>query len=164
MTAGNVDINRGLFPAATGSQTLDLVGNTLGTIRQTSNTTVGQTYTLTFLYANNPCDAFSAAAPAVATATLFNGSVTLATLGVTHFDSTLTNMDYQSASLPFIAQGSTTILQFQAFTTGSNNNAEGGVVIDAVTVVPEPTSLAMIGIGGGLAALLARKRRRPSVA
>ena len=162
VTSGNVDtVNTGFFNSFAGSQSLDLNGSSSGTISRMFNVVAGMTYQLMFAYANNPDNGASA-----------NVSVSNSTFGtslITHVGSTKTNMNYTMFSQMFTAAaGGTSTLTF-----ASANSGSAGIVLDAVQVnsidapgppvvsaVPEPTTLALGGIGG--LALLGRSLSSPS--
>ncbi len=154
VTGGSVDVVGTNFYAAGGgaSQSLDLDGFNPGTITQSIATTVGTSYVLTFLYANNPNN------PAFPTATanvLIGGSLVG---GITHTSGT----PYVLATYGFIATSTTTSITF-ASTDAPTSNA--GIALNAVNVfagtVPEPASIAMVGLGlVGFVGVAARKARR----
>lgn len=145
-------------PLADGNQGLDLVGfNTTGGIEQSFATILGQTYTLTFFYSNNPGSGAASAQVAV-----LDGANTLLNQTVSHSTATSTNFDWTSFSANFTATGTSAILRFTN-TVGNNN---GGILLDKIAVdraiespVPEP-SAAWLSIAGlaGLASL--RRLRR----
>ncbi len=146
VTVNNVDIvSQGVAgwpaPAFDGTQFLDLVGfNSTGGIRQTFTTTVGNQYTLSFEYGNNP--RFS---PATALVTITSGINTLLSQPIIHSTSTTSDYDWTAFSMNFTATGTSAVLDFLE-TSGGNN---GGIFLDAVSVdrffaaVPEPASLAV---------------------
>jgi hypothetical protein len=158
----NVDlIHSSLYPAYQGNQSLDMEGNigASGVIEQSFSTTVGDTYTLSFAYGNNPSG--SGASMNI----LVTGTGTLLNNNVSHNTSTFANMDYKLFSGNFVADSSTATLQFSAIT-----NSGFGIALDAFSVdpsVPEPASLTLLAVGavGGLGGMALRRRRhsaRPS--
>jgi choice-of-anchor C domain-containing protein len=160
IVSGSVDvIGANYWPAFQGVQSLDLNGNSAGTISQSFTTTPGTSYTLSFAYANN-ADA-STLTPTATVSVLDGANATLLSQDVSHTGSTHTNMNYSLFSASFVADSATTTLRF----AGGTSTWAFGIVLDAVSVnpsvaaVPEPSNL----IFGGLAALAgvayARRRR-----
>jgi|SRR5579872_4894671 len=136
------------FTGAAGSNSLDMEGavGASGVIFQSFATTAGDTYHLSFEYANNPM-------PGPLSSGSMNVLVTgtgpsLLNKGVTHSGSTVADMNYQLFSEDFIADSGTTTLQFEATTKSGF-----GIALDAVSVnlagtpppVPEPGSMALLG-------------------
>jgi Protein of unknown function (DUF642) len=162
----NVDIVSSLgapgnAPADQGLQYLDLVGTGLdgtelstGMISQTFGTVAGQTYTLSFAYANNPWSTSTASASV---------SVDGLSGSVTHDTSTTTDLNWLIYTNMFVATSSSATLTFME-TVGANN---GGVLLDAVSVtgVPEASTWAMMLAGfAGLSVLGYRARRGSTLA
>jgi Protein of unknown function (DUF642) len=160
----NVDIVSSLgapgnAPAYQGVQYLDLVGTgpdgtelSTGTISQTFGTVVGETYTLSFAYANNPWSTSTASASV---------SVDGLSGSVTHDTSTTADLNWLIYTNTFVATSSSATLTFTE-TVGANN---GGVLLDAVSVtgVPETSTWAMMLAGFGGLGLLGYRARRASV-
>ncbi|MBA3897825.1 MAG: DUF642 domain-containing protein [Sphingomonadaceae bacterium] len=147
VTSGNVDVvdhfNGG--NAGEGNQWLDLVGTVNGSLSQSFATTSGATYTLTFLYGNNPYST------STATATLSAGSLNDAITSTS-------GLNFNVYSAQFTASSALTTLTF-ANTVGAN---QGGIALDAVsiTAVPEPGEWALMIAGFGIAGWALRRRRR----
>jgi choice-of-anchor C domain-containing protein len=151
-------INTGYWPAFDGNQSLDLSGSPgpIGTnIPQTFATVPGQTYTLSFAYANNADSLLTATADVEV-----EGLGTLLSAMITHSNSTRPNMNYLLFSGSFVADSTSATLTF----THTGPNANQGIVLDAVDVtqveVPEPASLAVFGLAGLAVAGYAARRRR----
>lgn len=147
VSAGNID-TRSFWQQYDGTISLDLAGDTPGIIQQTFTTVIGTDYTLTFAYSNNP----SATAEASALLTVTGGS-TLISQSLSHFGSTADDMDYTLFSQDFVADSTTTTLAF----TETGPEPTFGVVLDGVTVIPEPSSVALLAIGLGTIFLLWRR-------
>ena len=156
ITAGSIDVvQSGYWPAYEGSNSIDLNGVSAGTIRQTFATIPGTTYALTFAYACNAdvVDVNHSVFTGIGHVTV-TGASTLLDTTVSHSGSSRANMNYQIYSGNFVADSSSTTLQFQDV---SNDPGMHGVVIDNVSVnsVPEPQTLALLA-----GASLLRRRRR----
>lgn len=153
--SGSIDLIRDYWPAHSGLQSIDLAGSSAGVISQTFATTAGLPYRFSFAYANNVD---------VATATgradiLGAGSSILLTTTVTHTGSTRPNMNYIIFTGDFVANSATTTVRFTHITSTIPQFA--GLALDSASVqaVPEPTSVALLGIGA-LGLCLVRRRFR----
>jgi choice-of-anchor C domain-containing protein len=144
---GQVDVEGGGFwQAAEGNQSLDSVGNTgPGTyIQQSFSTTIGQSYDLTFDYANNPTGTYCT------NNVLVTGATTLLNSVISHGGSANNNMNWVSFSQVFVADSSLTTLRFTHL--GAATDPLGsGIALDAISVeaVPEPSVLTVFVIGMG---------------
>lgn len=142
---GRVDVILNYWPPAQGLQSLDLVGDTgFGTgILQTFATTPGEQYLLSFRYANNVDTTF-----ATGRVELLGGTTLLNEL-VTHAGSTRANMNYLDFEALFTANSPTTTLRFTHVAAGPPAPAFTGLALDSVsvTLIPEPGSLALLGVG-----------------
>lgn len=158
IVAGSVDVVGPTFqPAFAGNQSLDLDGDSPGTIEQAFATVVGSSYELVFAYANN---AHGGSDPASANVSLSGlGSSDLLSRDFAHGGSTTADMNYILFSFRFTANSATTRLRFTSLDPPSSN---GGIVLDAVSVtpsaVPEPSAVGLLGIG--VACLAIRPLRR----
>ena len=152
VTKGSVDIDvtAPTFGAAAtnGVQNIDLDGNSPGALQQGFATVVGGHYVLSFdlstnIYANQTEGAL---------VTVGDLSTT-----VTHVATTYGNLAWTHIVLGFKATGTTSILAFTSTSTGGST----GVLIDNVSVVPEPASLAMCATAlAGLTGAAARRKRK----
>jgi hypothetical protein len=156
VSSGTVDLGHlPIFPfinfsAFEGNQGLDLNGINRGAIFQDFATTVGQAYSLTFAYSDNPFEAGVKSASVVVTDV--GTSLSLLSASVSHSTSTNgppPNADWQIFSDSFVATGTMTRLAFAS--TSASDSPSGGILLDAVRVdlraVPEPSSVVMLGIG-----------------
>ena len=125
--AGSVDWIGTYWPAPDGAMSIDMSGADAGTLSQTFDTTIGNTYTVTFLVSGNP-----AGPPAVKTLEL---SATGGTTGLYTHDTTgtdLTTMVWTPQTYEFFATSATTTLTFTSTTAGAY-----GPAIDAVAVTED---------------------------
>jgi len=161
VVSGSVDIvnqsdNPWGWNAFEGNQSLDLNGWDGGTISQSFGTTVGASYILSFAYSNNPWNGGTD----YASVTVGNASLQLV-----HSGATLAAMGWQTVFLGFTASSTTTTLTF-----ASENGGTGGIALDAISIpgavgiaafaVPEPSSIALLGLGGFGLAIGAYRRQR----
>jgi hypothetical protein len=158
---GSVDlVGSSFFPSTDGvGQSIDLDGttppNSAGGITQLiSGLTAGSTYTLSFYYANNPgANSASAMVSIDGLSTTITHSGSVAT--------SLAGMNYTLATYTFTATASNTLSFISTDPTADLN----GIVLDNVsitgpTVVPEPASCAMLGLGLLAVGAYTRARRR----
>lgn len=144
VTTGNIDVGNLPnpfidFSVPEGSQGLDLNGTVRGGVSQDFASEVGQTYRLTFVYSDNPSEGGISSAD-VRVSDVAGGGVLLSA-SVAH--STSTNGggavgdgdgDFMSFAGRFLATGATTRLSLTS--TSASNSPSGGVLLDAVSVVP----------------------------
>jgi hypothetical protein len=153
------DVNISLYPAYVGNYSLDLEGaiGASGVISQSFATTAGVTYDLSFAYGNNPYGGDPGARANV----LVTGAGVLLNQDISHNTSIFAgSMNYSLFSQNFVADSSTTTLQFSALT-----NSGFGIALDAVSVdgvattgVPEPATLSLIGLGLAGAGFMRRRK------
>lgn len=115
VTAGSVDlIGPGFWAAADGDQSLDLDGDSAGTISQTFATTPGTTYTVSYALAGNP-----AAGPTVKTGEVLIDGVDAQDFSFDITGKTYTDMGYVSQQFTFQATRPSTTLAFMSTTPGA---------------------------------------------
>lgn len=156
VTVNNVDIVSQVsgWPAgaADGVQYLDLVGyGSTGGIAQSFATAIGQTYNLSFEYANNPGASSAAALVAVL------GAPGISSV-FSHSISTTNDLGWTTFTGSFVANSTTSLLAFTNTVGGGN----AGVLLDAVNVtaaVPEPATWAMMILGFVGVGFVAYRRR-----
>ncbi|HAY26293.1 MAG TPA: PEP-CTERM sorting domain-containing protein [Candidatus Accumulibacter sp.] len=142
VSGGNIDYIGTYWQAANGSRSIDLAGNTLGTISQTFDTNIGWVYTVDFAMAGNT-----------------DGGPTTKLLQVVAGDEqgqfsfnqsgrSRSNMGWLDYSFQFTADTAQTILSFSAL----NGTCCYGAALDNVRVtaepsaVPEPASALLVGL------------------
>jgi len=122
--SGSVDWIGTYWAAPDGAMSIDMSGADAGTLTQTFDTTIGNTYDVTFLLSGNP-----AGPPAVKTLEV---SATGGTTGMYSVDTTgtdLTTMVWTPQTYSFLATSATTTITFVSTTAGAY-----GPAIDDVTV------------------------------
>ena len=151
--AGSVDLINGLWQPYDGAHSVDLDGNHPGGLSQMLATTSGQAYTLSFAYSGNPQCVGSA--PHSMLVEWAGAPIATYTWTVTN---SLSNMGWQTASLPISATSATTAL---AFTSTDPYASPCGVVLDDVSVTPSipasapsaPTAVSAVGGSAGQASV-----------
>lgn len=124
------------------------------TLSQAFATTIGQQYQLEFFYSHNPgSKSSSGSASIVGGGELFSTGVLTHDISNSHED-----MEWLPYSGTFVANSDSSTLTF----AGVFDNGVAGWAVDNVSVmaVPEPTSLAIFGIGAGVACIGGVRRRR----
>jgi len=154
VATGSVDWIGGYWqePAA-GQGSIDLDGDSPGSISQTITTVVGQSYDVTFELSGNPDGSPTTKQLVVVSA----GPATdfYYTLGN---NNSKTNMLYEAESFVFTAESTSTTL---TFASNDVDSPYGPVIGDvSVTAVPEPAILLFLGLGLVSLAPLRRKFKR----
>jgi choice-of-anchor C domain-containing protein len=149
---GSVDWIGSYWVAPGGTQSVDLDGNTPGGIAQTVlGTVAGRVYKLNFELSQNPDNG-----PATNTLNVITGSI-VTPLSITGHSAYNTVSGYEAHTITFTATGSSTYIGFAS--TDAPNDAFGAVIAD-VTLTPEPSFYALLGIGlVGLFAFSQSRRR-----
>lgn len=123
--SGNVDLVERFWQAAEGNQSVDLNGNSAGTLSQTFTTEPGTKYTVTYSLAGNP-----GGAPTVKTGEVRIDGQNFQDFTFNTAGKTFANMGYVTRQFTFVANNSSTKLTF-ASTSGLTSY---GPVIDDVKV------------------------------
>jgi choice-of-anchor C domain-containing protein len=158
--SGTIDYIGSHWTAQNGSRSIDLAGNSVGTLSQTlSDTIAGQSYEVSFYISKNPD---GGATPRTGTFSA-GGKNFQFSYGLPN---DRTNMNWQRASYRFAATGTSTKISFSA---DGSAGCCAGPALDNVSIaaVPEPATWAMM-IGGfgmvGGAMRLARRRQKAAFA
>ena len=150
ITSGNIDLLMNSSYAADGSLFLDMNGGTAGAIAQSFATTPGTSYHVTFEMSGNP-DTGRDYPPFVK-----EMRVSAAGQSSDYAFDTTNNLGWidgwATETFDFVATNNTTTLSFESLMGG---DSAAGPALDDVTVVPEPTTLALLSLGG----LLLRRRK-----
>jgi len=155
---GNVDVvAKSLWNPFDGNQSLDLDGTRPGSISQSMATVVGQVYFVNFVYSDN----------ALAGGTNFpTARYTLSGAGtdtqvLAHSGAQPNNMNYVPYGFLFTATSNSVTISFTSLDPALS---DGGIVIDAVSIIPtpEPGTYAMLAglVTAGGAFLLRRRVSR----
>ena len=152
--AGGVDLIRNYWTPYTGSQSIDLNGNSPGSISQTIATTAGQKYTLTFALAGNPDNASNKVL------NVLFGSQNLGNATfVYNASQNATNMGWTLVTFAnLVATGSSTTVTLSGVSAGAWGAAIDDVVLTQI-VLPEP-STAVLLLCGLLGTMVIIRRRR----
>jgi len=152
VSQGTIDYIGTAWQASEGARSLDLQGLASGGIQQTFNTTIGETYRVTFDLAGNPFGGSAIKEMRVSA----GGSSADFSFDITGKSNS--NMGWLSKSWDFTANSTTTTLEFIGL-----GNSDAGAALDNVSVIalsspsiPEPSSmlgllsLGVLGIGSAL--------------
>jgi hypothetical protein len=158
---GNVDLVRTRWEPGEGSQSLDLNGTEPGLLYQDLATTPGREYDLSFLFSGHP-----EGDPQKTMHIVWNGMDLGEFKWIVGPGQDFANMFWSPLTIfGLLATSPTTRLEFRSTTTTPCGGADpscgvalDGVSVTAVSSVPEPATLALVG--GGVLALGAVARRR----
>ncbi|HEX7345557.1 MAG TPA: choice-of-anchor C family protein [Candidatus Limnocylindrales bacterium] len=133
--AGSVDWIADYWTAPNG-MSIDMSGADAGTLSQTFDTTIGNTYAVTFLLSGNPAGA-GAGSPAIKTleVTATGGTTGLYTHDTTGSD--LTTMVWVPKTYTFLATSATTTLTFTSRTAGAYGPAIDDVAVSEDVAVKD---------------------------
>lgn len=155
--SGSVDYINGYWDAQSGVRSIDLAGNSPGTISQAFDTIAGQLYSVDYFLSGNP-DGGALAKFGVVSAvdgSLISSATFLGIKGTSR-----TDMNYAPWNFTFKATGPSTKLSFASSATAGNFY---GAALDSVSVsaaVPEPATWAMMLVGFGFAGGAMRSAKR----
>ena len=122
--AGSVDWIGTHWTPQDGAMSIDMSGTEAGAISQTLDTTIGNTYTVSFFLSGNP-----EGAPAVKTLDVSATGGTLATYSYDTTGNDVSNMNWKQEEYTFLATSATTTLSFVNTTTTAIGPANENVVI-----------------------------------
>ncbi|WP_230458632.1 choice-of-anchor C family PEP-CTERM protein [Microcystis protocystis FBCC-A270] len=146
VSQGTIDYIGTYWQASEGSRNLDLSGANAGGIQQTFNTTVGETYRVTFDLAGN-----TDYSPTIKEMRVSAGGNS-ADFSFDITGKSTTNMGWLSKSWDFTANSTTTTLEFISLTNSFDGPALDNVSVIALspppTSIPEPSSvLGLLSLG-----------------
>jgi choice-of-anchor C domain-containing protein len=151
--SGSIDYIGGYWPAEDGSRSVDLSGNSIGSISQLiSGTELGKEYTVTFWASKNPDGG-----DALRTGTVSFGGTALPFF---YSDSnTLADMMWEEYSYNFVATGTSATLSFAADASGGCCYGPALDNVSLAAAVPEPSTWAMMLVGFGAIGFGMRRRK-----
>ena len=155
--SGSVDYIGSYWQASDGTRSVDLSGNSIGTLGQTvTGLTAGQSYRVTFDVSRNPDGGVN---PRTG---IFSANGQDFNFAYSDATSNRADMKWATVSYTFLATGATALISFASDASGGccYGPALDNVRIDAV---PEPASWALMLGGFGLLGATIR-RRRPAIA
>jgi choice-of-anchor C domain-containing protein len=153
ITNGSVDLIRSYWAPADGFQSLDLNGNSQGTISQALATAAGTRYTLTFSMAGNPDWALDKVMR------VWWGSQDLGLQTFVQTGQTRSNIGWMTVTFSdLLALSGTTALSFEGVNGGPTGMALDNIVVTA-NVVPEPSTAVLFATGSALLLVVAYRRR-----
>ncbi len=150
----SIDYIGSYWQASEGARSVDLSGNSPGSIAQTLTTVAGKYYKVTFDLAGNP-DAGPVLKAMAASSAGPVQNFSFNTTGASHGA-----MNWTPSSFVFKATSSSTTLSFASLTGDAFGPAIDNV---AASAVPEPATWAMMIIGFGAVGSMARSSRRRQV-
>jgi len=154
VNGGSIDYIGSYWKAAQGSWSLDMSGNTNGSITQSFATTPGQTYDVTFDLAGNPDGS-----PTNKDLGVDAGGSPISLYGFDSAGATHSNMGWTPESYVFQATGALSSLTFTSLDTP---NTPYGPALDNISIsaVPEAATWMMMLLGAGLLGAGLRLSRR----
>jgi choice-of-anchor C domain-containing protein len=168
MPYGDVDVVNTMWQELPGMQSVDLNGDTTGSIAQTFETIVGVPYRVSFDMGGNPFGDNQGADAIKTMNVLVTGNATRLYSGSYSYDTSGiplvfgTYIPWVAYTFTFTATGSSTTLEFDSTTIGPINCCWGAAITNVdVISLPEPGCLTLIGpaLLGGLALRKLRIRR-----
>lgn len=146
-SGGSVDLIRSYWQAADGAQSLDLSGGSAGTIYQDFTLSQSGSYNLFFAMAGNP-DGGDAEKSMMVSFGPTGGAMQTQTFSFIMSGQNKANMGWltQTMALTVDAPGSYRV-QFQSLETNAFGAALDNVSLSAVSTVPEPGTIILLGTG-----------------
>ncbi len=157
--AAGVDHIGSYWVAQDGSQSIDLNGLNSGTLSQSFATVIGQTYFLTFFYANNP-DGLANGFPVESGTVSVDGVGNRLNQTVFHSGSTNAAMDWTRFTGSFVADSLVTTLTFTGGSTGAYGLALDNVSVTEAPEIDPASSTLPFTLLMGLALVGAGRRQR----